>query len=364
MIFALDIGTSYIKTALIDRSGNSFNPKRVLLNSVKDNDLMEIDPVEWTSGFYSVFEEYSREHNIEAIVISGNGPTVVPVDRDGKNISNAMLWMDTRAKSVSRELDELLGYSVPPNFFISKIFWYKKHLPEIYENAKEFLSCPEFLCSHLTGKSYTLLPSEGYLKFYWNSDMLHSLDISEAKLPPFIDIDKVWGEYKGIPVVCGGPDFIMSVLGSGSVEEGILCDRTGTSEGLNFCSSNLMNIKGIRTLPHIIPGLYTLAGLIPDSGKLLSSGDIDKLIEKYSKIVENFKSNGIDIKEVRVIGGHSLIEELNRRKYRVVNTPVRFYSSGAELVGNGALGYYVLGEYSSLKEAAMSMVKEFGCIGG
>lgn len=366
MIFAVDIGTSYFKASVVDIEGEIIFSSRVELKITGEGNKREADPKLWVDAFFNVYDSISNKikSSLEAIVISGNGPTILPVDSSGRPLSNASLWMDSRSHETSSQLIEKLGHFVPGNFYLSKVFWYMKKEPEIYNSAKWFISCPEYLCYELTGNAFTLLPGDGFLPYYWDDSKLNKLGIDKSKMPDYSGLFEIHGYFKNIPVICAGPDFLMSVLGSGSVEPGIVCDRTGTSEGLNYCSDKDIEIEGLRTLPHVIPGLYTLAGLIPDSGDLIDNGKEDLLIDKFSNQLSLMVDNGLNIKDVRVIGGHSAIEELNMKKAKVLNCPLKVYAAGAELVGNAALGYFILGKYESLIEACRIMVKETACYNG
>ena len=46
------------------------------------------------------------------------------------------------------------------------------------------------------------------------------------------------------------------------------CDRAGTSEGINYLSPDPIVGDGLRTLPGITPGTWTVAGLLPASGEV------------------------------------------------------------------------------------------------
>ncbi|MBA7688102.1 Xylulose kinase [subsurface metagenome] len=73
----------------------------------------------------------------------------------------------------------------------------------------------------------------------------------------------------GIPVIAGGPDFIMSLLGTATVCPGRACDRAGTSEGINLCSAEPVQDERLMSLPHIIEGYHNISGIISTSGKAL-----------------------------------------------------------------------------------------------
>ena len=78
MILSYDIGTTTLKIALIDEEGNFYNYKvQKLLTNINGN------KAECNSGDYLTFLSlYLKEIDtslIDAISISGNGPSIVPI---------------------------------------------------------------------------------------------------------------------------------------------------------------------------------------------------------------------------------------------------------------------------------------------
>jgi len=373
MILAIDIGTTFLKVAIIDFKGEIFFSEKRVIDLSLDKDTREVDPVKWEIGLKFLCSSIPGKYVklIKSIVVSGNGPTFIPVGRDMHPVGKALLWVDDRALKVVDEITDRLGEYLPPNFFLSKAYWFKKEHPELYDKTVHFLSCPEYISYLLTGNVYTLLPDEGFIDYYWTEKKIIKLGLDSNKFPGFISPYDTYGNLSSsrilsgvnaeIPVICAGPDFTMSILGTGSVSQGILCDRTGTSEGLNFCSASPVQIEGLRTLPHIVSGLYTVAGLIPLSGEYQLNDNIDQLIIEYRSIIDKMLKAGFDIKEIRVVGGHSGIEKINRLKAESFNIPLKIYSDGADLIGNAVLGSVVNGHYKDVKEACAFMIKEKFC---
>ncbi len=60
----------------------------------------------------------------------------------------------------------------------------------------------------------------------------------------------------------------MALLGTATVEPGRTCDRAGTSEGINHCAKTAVSSSRLRTLPHVIPGLYNVAGILSSPGRI------------------------------------------------------------------------------------------------
>jgi xylulokinase len=114
----------------------------------------------------------------------------------------------------------------------------------------------------------------------WTKEMIDGLDLDEEKFPRFVEFGHRIGAVtaaaasefqmrKGTPVFAGGPDFIMSILGTAAVKPGRACDRAGTSEGVNICSEQRIDDGRLLCYRHIAPGYWNVAGIISTSGKAL-----------------------------------------------------------------------------------------------
>ena len=111
---------------------------------------------------------------IEAIVISGNGPTIVPIDGVGKPLWNALTWMDRRASHQAAEAGRALGRQIDPEYNLPKILWFREHKPDVYKKAKFFVSCPEYVCGRLSGTWATFLPAQGFQEIIWDDEALEA----------------------------------------------------------------------------------------------------------------------------------------------------------------------------------------------
>jgi xylulokinase len=100
------------------------------------------------------------------------------------------------------------------------------------------------------------------------------------KLPRFISftnpVGKVshaarleFGIPEGIPVFSGGPDFLMSLLGTGAILPGATHDRAGSSEGINHCLGQAAEHVHLRTVPGVLQNTYNISGILPFSGRIM-----------------------------------------------------------------------------------------------
>ncbi len=292
MILTADIGTTAIKAALIDRTGIK---KSARVTSPEFSKDYTIDTYQWTAVLKKAFSELGESvKKADCIIISGNGPTLAPSCG-----GTAFLWMNRQAQKESSFISEKTGQAIDPSFFLPKILYIKNNFPKLYAKADFFLSTPEFISFVLTDCARTIMPLEGLEKWYWNNEMLDLFEIERTKLPPFIKPGEFlgcvtqkaaleFGLTRGTPVLAGCPDFVGAIIGSGAMHNGQICDRTGTSEGINFCSSKKNDNPNLMCYRHPNTKDWNVSGIISTTGKaieyihnLLGNGeDIQSFINK------------------------------------------------------------------------------------
>jgi len=276
-LLCVDFGTSSIKAGVIDEEGRLRGWAHESLLDDPRADLVRWDPGLWSSHLKAAIEQLRAAGaigaagggDLAAVVVSGNGPTIVPVGASGEPLSEAFLWIDRRELRPSR------GAS----FYLPKVEWIRRNRPELYEKTASFLPFPEYLNFVLTGEKSAIVPSEEFVPYVWSGQEIAAAGLDGEKFPPFVRIGERIGRVtarggeasglpKGLPVVAGGSDFLMALVGTAAVAPGRTCDRAGTSEGINHCSSRPVRSERVRCLPHVIPGLYNAAGILASTGRI------------------------------------------------------------------------------------------------
>ena len=264
-----DIGTSAMKGGLVTPSGDLVAVHRVVYRDKCHYDEQTWNPAVWIESLREIVASVGGWQSLSAVAISGHGPTLVPVDEQGNSLFYTLMWLDGRN----------LRTEGTTSFFLPKVAWFRQNHPELYARTRTFLSCPEYVNWYLTGRATTITPSKEFEPFIWSAEECLAYELEQEKLPPFIRMSETVGPVRpeaarflglpeGIPVVASGSDFLAALLGSGTVKEGRTCDRAGTSEGINFCSERPRGAPYLRTLPHVIPGLYNVSGILSSSGRL------------------------------------------------------------------------------------------------
>jgi xylulokinase len=253
VLLTVDIGTSSLKSALWDYEGNRFAFVTFPLSvNISDGQKCEVTCSQWLHAFENCCLRLGNLADVSVIIISGNGPTLVPVleGRFSENgafpaAENARLWLDRRAVKYQAQVSDLMGGFVDACFFLPKILSIKNDENELYRKVKYFLGCPEYLAYVLTGEARTVFPSDGFDRWFWDNAVLEKLELDAEKMPAFIRPGEPFGTVlqksasffglnNNVPVISGGPDFFASILGAGITEPCQACDRTGSSEGINL----------------------------------------------------------------------------------------------------------------------------------
>lgn len=287
MYCGVDIGTSSIKCLLVDEDGSRIGLGRASVGLYEGEHGYEADAVEWLKALTQAYTEAAGASGLDTIVlnrrlralsISGNGPTLVAVGRDGLPIGRASSWMDRSATTEAAELSSLAGHHFDPSFYLPKVL---RSLRSAHaDSISMFFSGPEYLAFMLGANPVSYLSDDFYDGYVWDSPTVEKLGLNTALFPAYVGPGERIGRLsvhaaeaiglpEGLPIVSGFPDFLAALVGSGTVEPGMACDRSGSSEALNVCACKPYPDTSIFSLPHAITGLWNLSGGLSTSGKAL-----------------------------------------------------------------------------------------------
>ena len=372
-VLCVDIGTTSLKAGLITARGEV-----VSFCSIPFEDSQnEFTASSWLGAFVKAVCELEvlcaqtgQSASVNTISISGNGPTVVA------DCGYTVFWNeDTSDVKIPDSAD------VKKSLFMPKLLALKKRAPKIYKKSRFIFSGPEYLIYILTGEAVTILPEERFRAAYWNDEVCAACGIDSEKLPPFIGIGDCCGPVhkevlaelrngtghnlnisQNCSVFAGGPDFVAALIGTGTLMSGRLCDRCGSSEGLNFCTDKILKGEGLRILPSVIPGLWNASYLIPNSGELSENERLAELERGIGLLKQAASEAGISFTdEMAVTGGQTndelLLREKNERLGMKILRPAGGHFVHSELLGDACAAWLGLGEYDSLQSAAENIVR-------
>lgn len=306
-VLAIDLGTSGPKVALMSLQGellgSEFEENRVTL--LPDGGA-EQDPEEWRQTIDTAIKRLlgkrlAPNEAVVAVGITGQWSGTVAVDRDGRAIGNAVIWMDSRGQPFVRKVGgggmEFEGYNagkliqwlrltggIPGHSGkdpIAHILYLKHARPDVYQQAYKFLEPIDYLGASLTGQ---IAASVNSITLHWVTDnrnigairyhdgLLRLSTLDRAKLPDLRpanatlgtllpSVAKDWGLRGDVKVIMGSPDVHSAAVGSGAVRDNETHLYIGTSSWMTchvpYKKTDVFH--NIASLPSAIPGKYLLS---------------------------------------------------------------------------------------------------------
>ncbi|MEP6895216.1 MAG: xylulokinase [Chloroflexota bacterium] len=211
---------------------------------------------------------------------------VVALDRHGKPLHPAIIWMDRRAvaqceiagRKISHEtVFKITGLNLDPTHVAPKIRWLADHEPRLFGETAHFLLPGSYAAFALTGEfavDYSNASSTLLMDVQdraWSPKMCDVFEIPMHLLPPIYPATHVLGtlhheaaERLGLTtstkVILGSGDEHAACLGAGVIKPGLVCDIAGTAEPVCTSSQNaLFDESGlVETHCHADPNLWLL----------------------------------------------------------------------------------------------------------
>lgn len=267
VLLGIDVGTTGVRAAVFDLRG------RLVAEASEPcphdapapppaPGLAEANAETWWTAVQTVCGRVRQLTSLDAVVaigVTGQAPTAVLVDGEGRPVRPAILWLDTRAGAEAAALDaklgpgaaEAIGGNRMHTYFLGpKLAWLRAHEPAALDRAARVLQSHAFVAMRLTGES-ACDPSTAMLcaplfdarAGAWSDVGARAVGLPMAALPRLLRAHDVVGHVTreaalttglpiGTPVVAGGGDFACSALGAGVTREGQACLMLGTAGNL------------------------------------------------------------------------------------------------------------------------------------
>lgn len=286
---SLDIGTTNVTAAIFDSVGN------VIEKTVSEYNLITPEPkiVEqnaldwWIASKKAIKSHKSKLEKLVGLSISSQRATVVPVDKNGEPIHNAITWMDARTPEIDDvELSEFLLQRTTTQ----KLLWLKQNKPDVFNNAFMFLPVDSFIYFKLTGKFVMNSSNAAYFPYSVSEgkllvDVLEKTEIPIEKVPQIVSSGSLLGEItkdaskelslpEDVKIVMGAGDQQCSLLGLGGIDSSSLKATTGTGTFIDVTIDEPLfefynKMTHLFVLPHALPNKWMIEAVIPGTGAIL-----------------------------------------------------------------------------------------------
>ncbi len=260
-IIGIDIGTTNIKGSLYSSGGDFIASSSSAYESYyPEENYHEQNPDDWVNGFLEVLGKLlvdnKIKNNLEALSLSTQGGTVIPVDKDFNPLIRAITWLDRRSEETLNNNEKLLakniefyektGWRLDSNFSFMPLWWLKENEKSTFNKIHRVMYVNDYVLNKITGSGYQDPSNASITLFYnikagkWDSDIMSLLgfnenNFSEVKNPgEFIGylsekICKRLDIKSSVKVVIGSHDQFCAGIGAGMLNRSEILLSTGTS---------------------------------------------------------------------------------------------------------------------------------------
>jgi xylulokinase len=250
LVLGIDLGTSYFKLGLFDRSGALRGLGRIAVAKDTDDGTRCEVPV---ARFWSLLQSgvadacaqaQAAPTQIRALAYSSQANSSLLLDANDEPLTPLVLWCDARAKDLNPALAALwtqsqflartgLGVPFGPGFLAANWYWMRHHEPTVASRTRRILSLADYFTYTLTrrtvgdGGTAALLGLLDLPRMDWWDDALNAAGIPRACLvqpqrpgtvvgPLHPDGAQRLGLPAGIPFAVGSLDHHVAAIGAGA----------------------------------------------------------------------------------------------------------------------------------------------------
>lgn len=298
-ILSIDNGTQSVRALLFDLKGQLVAKGKVEIEPYfsKKPGWAEQEPEYYWTCLGEACQKLWNSTDIKPEQVKGVGlttqrGTVINLDKNGKPLRPAIIWLDQRQAEVEKPIGglwglafKLLGLNDVVHGFQSKAQgpWIEQNQPEVWQNTHKFLLLSGYLTYRLTGEYKDSVGcTVGYLPFdYKNHKWASKNDwkwqvgnINEEMLPELVEPGELIGHINaeaakqtgllvGTPLIAAASDKACEVMGSGGVDPHVACLSYGTTATINTTNTKYVEpVRFIPPYPAAIPKAYNTEVMI------------------------------------------------------------------------------------------------------
>ena len=207
LALAIDVGTTSLKAAFVSAAGEVFSFKRIEYskNCAANQEALQDRncAAAWAAALRECFPSQFAGR-CAAVSVSGNGPTIVAAD------GTTLPWGAQVDCKTAIEDGLFAKIDIPDEqkkIYAPRLAAFKEKFPDAWNQDQRLYTSSSWLCDWIKKNA------------------------ADFGLAP------------DVPVFDAGPDFLAALVGTATLFPGRLCDRAGSSEGLNLCSPKFFSPK-------------------------------------------------------------------------------------------------------------------------
>ena len=294
MFIGIDIGTTSVKSVLVDEAGRLVGSASEPLSVARPHPAWsEQNPDDWWNAVAGTLDRLHENHPVEMAAVEGIGLSgqmhgATLLDASDRVLRPAILWNDGRAADECLDIEaavpdarHITGNIAMPGFTAPKLLWVQRHEPEVFAQIAKVLLPKDYIRFRLAGTYVSDMSDASGTHWLdvarrdWSDAMLAATGLDRSHMPSLAegtdptgtlrpDLCARWG-ITGTPVIAGGAgDNAASACGIGAVTPGAAFLSLGTS-GVLFVSNARFspNTAGaVHAFCHALPNTWHQMGVI------------------------------------------------------------------------------------------------------
>ena len=239
----------------------------------------EQDPLDWWNGTVRCIRQLLAQSRVDpaairVISVSSQAPCALPLDRDGKPLHNALIWMDRRSVQEMELLSEnpgaerifeITGNRLDTYFMLPELMWFLRNEPAVMDRCHKLVQVNGFINTKLTG-TFTIDESHATLtELYdcrandWSDELLQAVGADRSIMPEIVDCCTPIGHVAekaaaetglstSTVVLAGAVDATAAALELGLTGDGKGVEMTGTSSVVMIAFNELFTTQSLSYL--------------------------------------------------------------------------------------------------------------------
>jgi len=297
LILAIDNGTQSVRALIFDLQGNLIRKARTPIEPYYSNapGLAEKNPQEYWQALCQACQELwaapeatRLKDRLAGVALTTQRSTVINLDKEGKPLRPAIVWLDQRRTEGLPPVGGLWGLAFRLSGMTRTVAhlqaeaeanWIRTYQPEIWKRTHKYVFLSGYLTYLLTGRFVDSIGCQvGYLPFdYKHLRWAGKTDWKWQALPmdPSLLVDLIppasplgeitreaslaTGIPEGLVLIAAAADKACEVIGAGCLQPHIGCLSFGTAATINTTHRKYIEvIPLLPPYPAAVPGAYSL----------------------------------------------------------------------------------------------------------
>lgn len=301
-IITVEIGTNAVRVVAFDINGNVIGSMKGSYPTFHvEPDYSEQDPEQMFITMLYVLKNllnekvHPKNYKVISICFSASMHSVLPIDKNGVPLGNAITWADNRGKKeaqvlmnakLGKEIYEATGTPIHPMSPLIKITWLSKHDQDRFKKTYKFLSIKSYIIQQLTKGyvlDYSLASATGLMnihKLAWETNSLDYAGITPEKLPDLVPVfhspGKLRKEYQtslglsnNVKIIVGSSDGCLAMLGGGLWEEGKATITVEDSGAVRVIGNEVLQDSKQRFFNYLLTEKHYVSGGPTNNGGVI-----------------------------------------------------------------------------------------------